>query len=97
MAVIVIRYETTATTRWTSPFIIRAFFNDTITVTVWTRFHVRLVGMIPHPNSIRLCDHCGRVVGRQRMRCATVPLATQIYWAKQLSVVMNQNNPFLPV
>ena len=40
MAVIVIRYETTATTRWTSPFIVRAFFNDTITVAVWTGFHV---------------------------------------------------------
>src|SRR5215472_8264882 len=40
MAVIVIRYETTATARWTSPFIIRAFFNDTITVAVWTGFHV---------------------------------------------------------
>jgi hypothetical protein len=53
MAVIVIRYETTATARWTSPFIVRAFFNDTITVTVWTRFHVRLMRMLPHPSSGR--------------------------------------------
>ena len=25
------------------------FFNDTITVAVWTGFHVRLMGMLPHP------------------------------------------------
>jgi hypothetical protein len=49
MAIIVIRYETTATARWTSPFIVGAFFNDTITVAVWTRFHVRLMRMLPHP------------------------------------------------
>jgi hypothetical protein len=40
MAVIVIRYEATATARWASPFIVRAFFNDTR-----TGFHVRLMGM----------------------------------------------------
>ena len=51
MAVIVIRYETTATARWTSPFIVRAFFNDTITVTVWTGFHVRLMRMLPQPSN----------------------------------------------
>jgi hypothetical protein len=39
-AVVVIRYETTATARWALPFIVRAFFNDTITVAVWTGFHV---------------------------------------------------------
>jgi hypothetical protein len=43
MAVIVIRYETTATARWTSLLIVRAFFNYTITVAVWTRFHLRKV------------------------------------------------------
>src|SRR5262245_62152049 len=48
MAVIVIRYETTATACWTSPFIVRAFFNDTITVAVWTRFHVRIMRMLSH-------------------------------------------------
>jgi hypothetical protein len=53
MAVIVIRYETTATARWTSPLIVRAFFNDTITVAVWTRFHVRLMRMLPHPSNGR--------------------------------------------
>jgi hypothetical protein len=49
LAVVVIRYETTATTRRALLFIIRAFFNDTITVAVWTGFHVRLMGMLPHP------------------------------------------------
>jgi hypothetical protein len=44
MAVIVVTYETTATARWALRFIVRAFFNDTITVAVWTGFHVRLVG-----------------------------------------------------
>src|SRR5215510_7899068 len=53
MAVIVIRYETTATARWTSPFIVRAFFNDTITVAVWTGFHARLMHMLPHPSNGR--------------------------------------------
>jgi hypothetical protein len=37
-----------ATARWASLFIVRAFFNDTITVAVWTVFHVRLTGMRPH-------------------------------------------------
>src|SRR5262245_18947981 len=45
---IVIRYDTTATARWTLPFIFRAFFNDTITVAVWTGFHVRRMHMLPH-------------------------------------------------
>jgi hypothetical protein len=39
--VVVIRYETTATARWALLFIVRAFFNDTVTVAVWTGFHVR--------------------------------------------------------
>ena len=50
LAVVVIRYETTATARWTLLFIVRAFFNDTITVAVWTGFHVRLMGMLPRPH-----------------------------------------------
>ena len=45
MVVVVVRYETTATARWALLFI-RAFFNDTITVAVWTGFHVRLMGML---------------------------------------------------
>ena len=49
LAVVVIRYETTATARWALLFIVRAFFNDTITVAVWTGFHVRLMGMPPSP------------------------------------------------
>ena len=52
MAVIVIGHETTATARWTSSFIVRAFFNDTITV-AWTRFHARLMRMLPHPSNGR--------------------------------------------
>jgi hypothetical protein len=31
---VVVTYETTATARWALPFIVRAFFNDTITVAV---------------------------------------------------------------
>ena len=58
MLVVVVRYETTATARWALLFIVRAFFNDTITVAVWTGFHVRLMGMLPHPRdyySLVLC------------------------------------------
>jgi hypothetical protein len=66
MAVIVIRDETTATARWTSPFIVRAFFNDTITVAVWTGFHVRLMDMLPHPTN-------GRAVMDIRWRFAALP------------------------
>jgi hypothetical protein len=46
MVVVVVRYETTATARWALLFIVRAFFNDTITVAVWTGFHGRLTGML---------------------------------------------------
>ena len=47
MVVVVVRYETTATARWALLFIVRAFFNDTITVAVSTGFHVCLAGMLP--------------------------------------------------
>jgi hypothetical protein len=47
MVVVVIRYETKATARGALLFIVCAFFNDTITVAVWTGFHVRLMQ----------CDH----------------------------------------
>ena len=40
MVVVVVRYKTTATARWALLFIVSAFFNDTITVAVWTGFHV---------------------------------------------------------
>jgi hypothetical protein len=48
LAVVVIRYETTATARWALLFIVRAFFNDTITVAVWTGFHACAHGMRLH-------------------------------------------------
>jgi hypothetical protein len=47
LAVVVVRYETTATARLALLFIVGAFFNDTITVAVWTGFHVRLMGIPP--------------------------------------------------
>ena len=54
MLVVVVRYETAATARWALLFIVRAFFNDTIAVAVWTGFHVRL--MLPQPRDyIRWC------------------------------------------
>ena len=40
LAIVIISYETTATARWALLFIVRAFFNDAITVAVWTGFHV---------------------------------------------------------
>ena len=50
------RVRTTATARWALLFIVRAFFDDTITVAVWTGFHARLMGMLPHPaTTIRWC------------------------------------------
>ncbi len=42
VVVVVVRYETTATTRWASMFLVRPFFNDTITIALWTSFHVCL-------------------------------------------------------
>jgi hypothetical protein len=39
LAVVVVRYETKATARWALLFIVRAFFDDTIAVAVWTGFH----------------------------------------------------------
>jgi len=41
LAVVVIGYEATATARWALLLIVRAFFNDTITVAVWAGFHER--------------------------------------------------------
>jgi hypothetical protein len=50
--VVVIRYETTAAARWTLMFIVRIFINYTITIAVWTSFHVCLMWMltIHYPN-----------------------------------------------
>ena len=81
MIVIVIPYETAATARWALLFIVRAFFNDTITVAVWTGFHVRLLGMLPdyirccladpaiaaRPRHFRFTSESGRV--RRKHRC----------------------------
>ena len=46
--VVVIRYETTATARWTLMFVVHAFINYAITVAVWTRFsfHVRTLSVV---------------------------------------------------
>jgi hypothetical protein len=55
MAVVVVRYETTATARWALLFIIRAFFNDTITVAVWTGFHVCTLWGCYHTPDIDIC------------------------------------------
>jgi len=53
MGVVVVRYETMATARWALLFIVCAFFNDTITVAIWTGFHVRLMRMLAHPSWAR--------------------------------------------
>jgi hypothetical protein len=42
---VVVRYKTIPTARRASLFIVRAFFNDTITVAVRTGFHL---AMLPH-------------------------------------------------
>ena len=70
MAVVVVRYETTATTRRALPFIVRAFFNDTITVAVWTGFHVRFMRMLPHPSNGR--DHGRHDANGSVIRCASL-------------------------
>jgi hypothetical protein len=38
IVVVIIRYEPTAAARWASLFIIRTFFNNAFTITVWARF-----------------------------------------------------------
>ena len=56
MLVVVVRYETAATARRALLFIVRAFFNDTIAVAVWTGFHMRLMAMLPQSHDyIRWC------------------------------------------
>jgi len=40
--IIVISHETTATAHWALLLIIRALFNDAVTVALWTSFHVCL-------------------------------------------------------
>jgi hypothetical protein len=38
IVIVIIRYEPTAAARWASLFIIRAYFNNAFTITVWTCF-----------------------------------------------------------
>jgi hypothetical protein len=61
--IVFIRYETTAAACWALLLIVRTFFNDAITVAVWTGFHVRLLrtpvrSPSPRdaPRAIQLCD-----------------------------------------
>jgi hypothetical protein len=39
MAIVIIRDETKTAARWALMFIVRIFVNDTIAITVWTRFY----------------------------------------------------------
>ena len=72
VVVVVARYETTATARWALLFIVRAFFNDTITVAVWTGFHVRLMGMLyPSPAIISAGASLIRLLRHVRMMSAS--------------------------
>jgi hypothetical protein len=76
VVVVVVRYETTATARWALLFIVRAFFNDTITVAVWTGFHVRLMGMLyPSPAIISAGASLIRLLRHVRMMSALPPKA----------------------
>jgi hypothetical protein len=53
---------------WALLFIVRAFFNDTITVAVRTGFHVCLMGMLPQPRDyIRWCFAVPAIVARPQM------------------------------
>ena len=70
MAIVVVRYKTTASTRRALSFIVRAFFDDTITVAVWTGFHVRLMRMLPHPSNGR-----ATMDGMMQMQCYSLCFA----------------------
>ena len=75
LAIVIISYETTATARWALLFIVRAF-NDTITVAVWTGFHVRLMGMLyPSPAIISASASLIRLLRHVRMMSALPPKA----------------------
>jgi hypothetical protein len=52
--VVVIRYDTAASTRWTLVFIVRAFINYTITVTVWTARRKGFEPLTPDSKSAEL-------------------------------------------
>ena len=59
---VVIRYETATTARWALPFIVGASLNDTITVAVWTGFHVRLCACYHTPRGHGRHDANGSVI-----------------------------------
>ena len=54
VVVVIIGHEATATARRTSLFVVRAFVNDTITVTVWTGLHLLLRRIFERSESINL-------------------------------------------
>ena len=76
MVVVVVRYKTTATARWALLFIVRAFFNDTITVAVWTGFHVRRMGCYPSPAIISAGASLIRLFRHVRMMAALSRIKT---------------------
>ena len=74
VVVIIIRYETAATTRWALLFIVRAFFNDPITVAVWTGFHDKLIGL-----TLIGCDGDARLLLlRDMWNAGAAPAATSL-------------------
>ena len=64
---VVVRYKTIPTARRASLFIVRAFFNDTITVAVRTGFHLAMLPhsleYIPGASLIRLLQRRSQVIG----------------------------------
>src|SRR5690348_4783847 len=55
LAIVVIRYETTATACRALLFVVRALFNDAIPIAIWTGFHLRTSSdaYAPTPSNIR--------------------------------------------
>ena len=47
MAIVVIRYDTKTAARRALTFIVRIFVNDTIAITVWTRFYFHACSCLP--------------------------------------------------
>jgi hypothetical protein len=55
MAIVVIRYETKTAARRALTFIVRIFVNDTIAITVWTRFYFHACSAYPWYGLAELC------------------------------------------
>ena len=79
LAVVVIGYETTAPACWTLLFIVRAFFNNTITVAVWAGFHVcascngkRHVRFAPESGHVQCTRRCPLCAKSKLMHCNMV-------------------------